>query len=202
MSLGVREKAARALEALKTPLVAKRKRAQFGTSEKMESLFSFKKKQKRGKQPLATKLQYAWKHRLVCLAYCDQTKIPTCDFEKDELMEAGLGEKEVEFGSYDMGFTEIKEVLYEEFPRLQEGGGFQLLKCTANSRVLEPLSKTVYTSLKILRQRVGQGRTYIRPLQRNLDLTPIFKITDAVSDIACYTINNCSLDAAAYIMHH
>ena len=170
LSLGVREKAARALEALKTPsLVAKTKKAQIDTSEEMESLFSFRKKQKRGKRPLATKLQYTWKHRFVCLAYCDQT----CDFEKDELVEAGLGEKEVEFGSYDMGFTEIKEVLYEEFPCLREGGGFQLLKCAANTRVLEPLSNMVYTSLKILRQRVGQGRTYIRPLQRNLDLTHI-----------------------------
>ena len=115
-------------------------------------------------------------------------KNPTCDFEKDELVEAGLGEKEVEFGSYDMGFTEIKEVLCEEFLRLREGGGFQLLKCAANSRVLEPLSKTVYTSLKILRQRVGQGRTYIHSLQHNLNLTPIFKITDAVSDVLYYTI--------------
>ena len=59
-----------------------------------------------------------------------------------------------------MGFDGIKDI---EFPRLQDGGGFQLLKGVANSRSLEPLLKLVHT---VLRQRVGQGRTYIRPIQR------------------------------------
>ena len=84
------------------------------------------------------------------------------DFEKDQLLEAGLGEKEVEFSSLNMAFEEVKEVLLEEFPRLKGGGGFQFLKGLPNSRSLEPLSKAFYTLLRVLKQRVGQGRTYIR----------------------------------------
>jgi hypothetical protein len=86
------------------------------------------------------------------------------DFEKDQLLEAGLGEKEVELFALDMTFEEVKEVLVEEFPHLKDGGGFQFLKGVPNSRSLEPLSKAVYSSLKVLKQRVGQGRTYIRPI--------------------------------------
>ena len=34
-----------------------------------------------------------WKHKFVCLAYRDQHRIPTTDVEKDDLLQAGLGEK-------------------------------------------------------------------------------------------------------------
>ena len=37
----------------------------------------------------------AWKHEFVFLAYHDQRKIPTTDAEKDDLLQAGLGEKEI-----------------------------------------------------------------------------------------------------------
>lgn len=178
---GIREKAARAVKALRTPVLGSKKRKFPADAEdqEMEYLFLFPKKRKLGKR--AIRKQSVWKHRFVCLAYTDQTRIPTSDLEKDELLEAGLGEKEIEFFSQDMSFEDIKDVLYDEFPRLRDGGGFQLLKGVANSHKLEPLSKMVYTSLKVLRQRVGQGRTYIRPIQRHLDITPIFKVPDVVS---------------------
>ena len=48
-----------------------------------------------------------WKHRFVCLAYCDQNKIPTTDMEKNDLLQAGLGEKEVEFASLDLDADEF-----------------------------------------------------------------------------------------------
>ena len=63
--------------------------------------------------------------------------------------------------------------MLDHFPRLKDGGGFQLLKCIPNSRTLEKLSMAVHTSLTLLKQRVGSSRTYIRPLQRDLDLTPV-----------------------------
>ena len=178
--LGVRERAARALQALRTPLSPGP--AKKSADKEMESLFSFSKKRRLGKTPISSKQQCVWKHRFVCLAYSDQTRMPTTDAEKDELLEAGLGEKEVEFVfSDDMDFNGVKEVLFQAFPRLQDGGGFQFLKGVGNSRTLEPLSKMVYTSLKVLKQRVGQGRTYIRPIQRSLDLSPVFQIEKGVS---------------------
>ncbi len=43
----------------------------------------------------------------------------------------------------------------------------------ANSRKLELLSVAVHRSPAILKQRVGTSKTYIRPLQCHLDLTPV-----------------------------
>ena len=43
----------------------------------------------------------------------------------------------------------------------------------SNSRRLELLSLGVHKSPSMLKQRVGTSKTYIRPLQCNLDLTPI-----------------------------
>lgn len=109
----------------------------------------------------------------MCLAYRDQVKIPTTHAEKDKLFEAGLGEKEVALDSVDVGPEEFCEVLYQAFQQLRRGGGYQLFNCVANSRTLEPLSRIVYSSPQSLRTRVGNARMYIRPIQHDLDLTPI-----------------------------
>lgn len=65
----------------------------------------------------------------------------------------------------------------KSFPRLRDGGGFQLLKGLPNSCSMEVLSMAVHTSPNILKQRVGVSRTYVQPLQRDLDLTPIDDVT-------------------------
>jgi len=114
-----------------------------------------------------------WRHKFVCLAYVGQQKAPTTDAEKDELFQAGLGEREVVFECCDVDHEQMKDKLYEIFPRLKEGGGFQLLKCLPNSRMLELLSMAAHTSPAVLKERVGKARTYIRPIQRDLDLTPV-----------------------------
>lgn len=111
-----------------------------------------------------------WKHRFVCLAHKDQEKTPTTDFAKDELCRAGLGEKEVVFPSLDMDADGFKEVLFNYFPKLREGGGYQMLKCLPNSRKLDVLSMSVYRSPSSLKERVGNARTYLRPIQRDLEL--------------------------------
>ena len=123
----------------------------------------------------------AWKHRFVCLANYDQPKIPTTDTEKDELFKAGLGEKEVEFPSLDMSAEEFTDVLYCTFPKLKGGGGLELCRCIANSRNLEVLSSVVHSSPQHLKERVGNARTYIRPLQRDLDLSEVVELPLAVS---------------------
>lgn len=168
----------------------------------MGSLFSFQKKKRlAGKLPLSKREKSLWKHRFVCLAYCDQSRIPMSDFEKDQLLEAGLGEKEIEFFSLDMEFDEVREVLLEEFPRLKDGGGFLLMKGVPNSRSLEPLPKAVYLNLKALKQRVGQARTYIRPIQRDLDLSPVFRAPERVSFWMCRIIRwTCQL-SCVYTFH-
>ena len=122
----------------------------------------------------------AWQHNFVCLAYRDQEKIPTTDYDKEELFQAGLGEKEILFASIDMSASDFKGLLMESFPKLKDGGGYQLLKGIPNTRDLEVLSVAVHTSPSLLKQRVGNSRTYIRPIQKDLDLTPIEDAVDAV----------------------
>ena len=46
---------------------------------------------------------------------------------------------------------------------------------------MEVLSINVHTSPTLLKQRVGTSRTYIRPLQADLDVTPVEMVTEAVS---------------------
>ena len=111
----------------------------------------------------------------------DQDRIPTTDAEKEELYQAGLWEKEIEFESLDIPQSEFREKLFKCFSRLRDGGSFQLLKGLPNSRSMEVLSMAVHTSPNILKQRVGVSRTYVRPVQRDLDLTPIDDVTEAVS---------------------
>ena len=79
------------------------------------------------------------KHHFVCLAYCDHYKIPTIDVEKDDLLQAGLGEREIEFESLDLDADELRKVLFKAYPQLETAGGFQFFKCVQNSWQLEPL---------------------------------------------------------------
>ena len=127
------------------------------------------------------KKKIAWKHRFVCLAYYDQPKIPTTDGEKDELIKAGLGEKIIEFPSLNANGDDLSDILYSTFPKLKEGGGFELCRCIANSRKLEVLTTVAHSSLYHLKERVGNSRTYIRPLQKDLDLSEVHELPIGVS---------------------
>ena len=57
-----------------------------------------------------------WKH--MCLPYHKQTRIPTMESDKDELFEAGLGEKIIEFDELEMSAEQFRDTLYDCFPRL------------------------------------------------------------------------------------
>ena len=140
----------------------------------LSSLF----KSNRGKK---VKRQTGWKHTFICLAYRDQGRIPTTDIDKDELYEAGLGMKEIEFDSVDMSAEEFREGIFECYPKLKNAGGYMFFKCTPNSRKLEALSRSVYSSPAALKERVGSARTYIRPVQKDLDLEPITSLPQGVS---------------------
>lgn len=162
------------LEAADKALSALRQ-ARSGISKKRkvkeEVNFLFKKKAKKGT---------TWKHRFVCLAYRDQYRIPTTDTDKDDLLKAGLGEKVVEFEDLDMDANSYRELILEAYPKLRNAGGFMFLKCAINSRNLEPLSQVVMSSPRMLKERVGTARTYIRPLQRDLDLSEVFQLPKGV----------------------
>ena len=108
--------------------------------------------------------------------------------KKDELFVAGLGGKELEFENLEASEEEFQETIFEGFPQLRDGGGHQFLRCIPNSRLLEPLSGFVMSSPSVLKQRVGTARTYIRPLQRDLDTTPVRSMSHSVSNTIVYKI--------------
>lgn len=80
----------------------------------------FKQCNKKGKGAGTT----FWKHRFVCLSHTNQTRIPTTDFHKDELLQAGLGEKVVEFDDIDMDTSTYRDTILDAYPKLKDGGGF------------------------------------------------------------------------------
>ena len=115
----------------------------------------------------------------MCLAYLEQ-QVPLREAEKDELFVAGLGEKEIEL-DLDMNAEDFRSTIFEVYPQLKHGGGYQFLRCIPNSRRLEPLSGLVMQSPMMLKQRVGSAQTYIIPLQRDLDTTPVKQVDKIVS---------------------
>ena len=119
----------------------------------------------------AKRQKVVWKHKFYCLASVDSTQVPLKEYYKDALFRAGLREKDIQFHNLDASPEEFREVIFDAYPKLKEGGGYQFLKCVANSRNLECLSTLTMSSPVMLKKRVGNARTYIRPLQRDLDIT-------------------------------
>ena len=74
-----------------------------------------------------------------------------------------------EFDNMDANAKEIQDVLYFVFPNLQNAGDLCYVSVLPNSRNLVA-SQVAWVSLQRLRDSVGSFRTYIRPLQKNLDL--------------------------------
>lgn len=148
---------------------------------KDEVSFLFNKKKAKGT---------VWKHRFVCLAYRDQYKIPTSDTDKDDLLKAGLGEKVIEFDDLDIDADDFRQVILDAYPQLKNAGGFTFFKCAPNSRSLEPLSQIVLSSPRLLKERVGTARTYVRPVQRDMDLSAVFQLPKGVR-IQCATFPYC-----------
>ena len=68
--------------------------------------------------------------------------ISTKDVDKGNLLEPGLAEKEIELHGMHLDGNEFCDLLYEAYPKLKNGGGFQFFKCAPNSCCLELLSST------------------------------------------------------------
>ena len=91
--------------------------------------------------------------------------------------------KVIEFDDLDLDAATYKEVICEAYPQLRNCGGFMFFKCTPNTRNLEALSKVVFSAPRMSKERVGMGRTYICPIQRDLDLSAIFELPAGVRSI-------------------
>lgn len=116
-----------------------------------------------------------WTHDFFCLAQKGQERVPAKS-EKFQLQAAGLGRRKICFHS-KAKFAELREKLEEEFPKLKTGGGFVLMRsghlgnsCLAT--IIPPASGYTVPFLRDL-SGLGQATAYIRPLQRDLDSTPV-----------------------------
>ena len=106
-----------------------------------------------------------------------QETIPSTE-EKYRLNNVGLGERKVVFNDKRGSWEHVKSVLEKDFPKLKDvNGAFEIVRSSGNRRSLElvaipPMGYTV----PFLKEILGQAIGYIRPLQKNLDLTPVSKV--------------------------
>lgn len=114
-----------------------------------------------------------WQHAFVCLSQVGQF-IPPDTADRVRLVQAGLGERRVSC-SLESSAEALHQELLSAFPRLRDGGGYEFLKLDETSRkqlsvVPPPLGGY---NPSYLRAIFLQAKIFIRPLQRNLDLTPM-----------------------------
>ena len=122
---------------------------------------SSRKRPRKGMKPV--------KLKVFCLANKDCPYLPKTAFEKLILGEAGLGNKEIEIPADCSSQRELRDLLVETFPCLKEGGGFELLRCLPNSTKLELIPSEFCITPRHLKACVGNGKVYIRPIQKDLD---------------------------------
>lgn len=131
-----------------------------------------------------------WTVTSVCLSDKNCSKVPTADV-KETLLKAGLGCKKIQFNSDDNLMEKIcsnekdENNEYIGFPQLKDCGGFELLRCQANSRSLTVIDCP--WTVKSLKKFLGtQAKIYIRPIQRNLCTEPLtVETVDAEVTEAC-----------------
>jgi len=114
----------------------------------------------------------SWTHKFFCMAETDDDRVPSTCLKRNELILAGLGERNITICDVNCSPQAFHEALLNAFPKLQHGGGFELLRCTASSRQLELIPFSISNSPQLLKSWIGTARIYIRPIQVNLDLTP------------------------------
>ena len=132
-------------------------------------LFNFGKKRD-VRQPSKKKRKSMWTHDFVCLSSTKCMRPPT-SLQAGELMRAGLGKKPLSVFSLAES-SELHEEILDAFPKLKDGGGYELLRVGESSGkrgelVAIPQPPEGYT-VDYVKEVVRQAKVYIRPLQRDL----------------------------------
>lgn len=104
------------------------------------------------------------------------------------LEEAGLGEKLVTIPDIDCSPEAFQQLLHAAFPKLHSGGGHEVLRCKPQSRDLVLVGPRAASNVRLLKRRVGNGKVYIRPIQRDLDLDEeSCEVAEGVSNVDLYS---------------
>ena len=73
---------------------------------------------------------------------------------------------------YNEGPEELNEELMQQYPKLSSGGGYELLRASGNRKLeIIPVPQEG-CSVNFLRSVVHNAKVYVRPIQRDLDMTP------------------------------
>ncbi|XP_056003517.1 uncharacterized protein LOC125657381 [Ostrea edulis] len=127
----------------------------------------------------------------LCLAHTGQKSVPNGN-EKEVLNKAGLGKKKILLKKSDdekeLAETLISKEVNEDgdfvgFPKLADGGGFELLRSTQNCRDLTLINCS--WSAKELQKNVNpQVTIYIRPIQKNLSTEAIVNRPEKLAELS------------------
>ena len=120
-------------------------------SQRTQRGLTGKKKQKR---------TFTWTRNFVCLAAVDATTPPTAA-EYFQLKNAGLGEKKITLNVED-GALDVDFKLKEVFSKLELAGGYCLMRTFERARTLTLMNGPY--SCERIREAMGQGKIFIRPL--------------------------------------
>lgn len=110
-----------------------------------------------------------WTQKFLCLACTDSVRVPHA-VHKCLLEVAGLGERKIVIPDIDYCLTEFNEEIIKAFPKLAGAGGFEFLRCVPNTRDLELIEYDESTTPRLLKQKIGNGKLYIRPIQKDLSM--------------------------------
>ena len=103
-----------------------------GTREEQASLF----RKRKYSSMAAAASPASWTQKFICLHNTTADWVPTTQSEKLMLEEAGLGEKKVTIPDLDCSQSTFHQPLLEAYPKLDDGGGFELLRCKPQTRDL------------------------------------------------------------------
>ena len=122
-----------------------------------------------------------WNYTFVCLSKIDANEVPDC-IDKAALKLAGLGEKKLSLSMDEADPCVFHQQLLEEYPKLSEAGGYEIMKQRNNSKALEliPTPPLGY-SVEYLKSFIANAKLYIRPIQKDLDTSPV----DVSYEILC-----------------
>ena len=87
----------------------------------------------------------------------------------------------VYFPSLEANGEELKKFFTQNFLNYVRVEGTSSANVFLNSRNLEEISAVSYSSVAMLKERVGNARTYIRPLQRDLDMEAVFGLPEGIN---------------------
>ena len=112
-----------------------------------------------------------WTHDFCLLADKDTQKVPPTAF-KQELREAGLGQKTIVFKNKKGDFKHIHEELCNNFPKLEQAGGFELYRQGSNRELVYIKPPAIGYTIPFLKYDYGikSAIIYVLPIQRNLSM--------------------------------